>query len=49
MTIHIVRRVELMLGWNVIRAVAAGAWSGSKSTTAAGAGNSRLLSMKQVG
>ena len=48
-TIHIVNRVELMLGWKVTRSAAPGALSGAKSITLAGAGNSRLLSMKQAG
>jgi hypothetical protein len=49
MTIHIVSSVELMLGWNVTRSAALGAVSGAKSITVCGAGNSRLLSMKQAG
>src|SRR3954449_4266988 len=49
MTIHIVRIVELMLGWNVMRSFAPGALSGAKSHTTWGAGNSRVPSMKQAG
>src|SRR5262249_24875737 len=48
-TIHIVRRVLLMLGWNVIRASAAGTFAGSRSTTVCGAGTSRARVMKQAG
>src|SRR5260221_7683888 len=48
-TIHMVSSVELMLGWKVTRSAAPGALSGAKSMTVAGAGNSRLLSMKQAG
>ena len=48
-TIHMVRSVELMLGWIVTRSVAAGADSGARSSTVCTAGNSRLLSMKQAG
>src|SRR5678815_613810 len=49
MTIHIVRIVLLMLGWKVTRSVADTGVDGARSITAWGAGNSRLLSMKQAG
>ena len=49
MTIHIVRIVELMLGWNDDEVGRRGALSGAKSQTTCGAGNSRVPSMKQTG
>src|SRR5918996_3062157 len=48
-TTHIVIRVLLMLGWNVTSSPAPGAWAGSRSITAWGAGNSSAFSMKQAG
>src|SRR5260221_10885812 len=48
-TIHIVSRVLLMLGWKYTPTAGGGAAFGSKLMTVCGAGNSRLLSMKQAG
>ena len=45
MTIHIVNSVELMLGWNTMSSVAAGAGSSVSSKMGCGAGNSSVPSM----
>ena len=49
MTIHIVRIVELMLGYHVISALAGGGVDPSGAQTTCGAGNSSVPSMKQTG